>query len=121
MPYRVFHVEDDAIQALVVAELLAGNRSLELRQVETAADALAGAPDWAPQLLLLDHELPDGQAPSLLAQLRQQGVQAPAILLTAHRLAAPPEGFAAVLSKPLDFGAFRALVERFTPAADPGP
>ncbi len=118
---RVLYVEDDPVNALVVEELLASRTGLQLTVVEDGAAAMQVAIAAPPDLLLLDHQLPDTSGPALLERLRQAGVHAPAWLLSAHRLAAPPPGFAACFGKPLDFAAFLQAVEHFRLAADRGP
>ena len=77
-------VEDDA---MVRGWVRLSLRSSEFRVVGEAEDA-ATAVDLcrrrAPDLLLVDYRLPDMVGTELLRQLRQDGVTAPAILMTAN-------------------------------------
>lgn len=120
-PLHLLYVEDDPVNALVVEELLAGQSGLRLHVVEDGRAALASVAAQAPDLLLIDHQLPDTSGPALLESLRQAGASAPAWLLSAHRLPAPPPGFAACFGKPLDFKAFLQAMEAFRQAAGRGP
>jgi DNA-binding NarL/FixJ family response regulator len=81
-------VDDDAI---VRAWLRASLEHSEFRVVgdaTTAAEAVDLYRRRRPQLLLIDYRLPDGRGTELVRLLRQQGVSAPVLLITA----APEEG-----------------------------
>ena len=100
-------------------------------EVDTA-DSLAAAHALAARvphdLWLIDANLPDGTGIELLARLRAEGLQTPAI---AHTAAREPEvlaalraaGFALAVSKPLSAQAWRDAIRQVLdlPATGPGP
>ncbi len=78
----------------------------------------------APQLLLLDIQLPGEDGFQLLAKLKAaRGTSGPPVVaLTAHAMSGDREralaaGFAGYLTKPIDVATFSASVEAFLPAA----
>ncbi len=78
----------------------------------------------APQLLLLDIQLPGEDGYQLLAKLQAaRGASGPPVVaLTAHAMSGDREralaaGFAGYLTKPIDVATFSASVEAFLPAA----
>lgn len=111
--YRLLCVEDNPVNALIVEELLRERADIELIVEDDGARGLARALAWRPQLLLLDHELPDTTGPALLAELRAQGIDTPCVLISAHAGSSP--GFDACWSKPLDFDRFQAGINAFLP------
>jgi CheY-like chemotaxis protein len=78
----------------------------------------------APQLVLLDIQLPGEDGFQLLAKLRAAlgaGLP-PVVALTAHAMSGDREkalaaGFSGYLTKPIDVGTFASSVEAFVPAA----
>lgn len=100
---------------LLVEDEDAARRSLQLfltgqgyrvRAFSAAATAIAEPSPGEASLLVADYRLPDGDAISLLAALRQRGWQGRAILVTGYgseRLKgmAHAAGFEAVIDKPL--------------------
>lgn len=78
----------------------------------------------APQLVLLDIQLPGQDGFQLLAKLRATLGDAlpPVVALTAHAMSGDEEkaltaGFAGYLTKPIDVGTFASTVEAFIPPA----
>lgn len=78
----------------------------------------------APQLILLDIQLPGEDGYQLLARLRAAIGSAlpPVVALTAHAMSGDREkalaaGFCGYLTKPIDVGTFASSVEAFLPAA----
>jgi len=69
-PLRVLYVEDDRVTALLFTQSLLAEPLIDLRVAEDAAEALALAGDWPPEVLVLDAHLPDGHGITLLAGLR---------------------------------------------------
>jgi DNA-binding response OmpR family regulator len=113
MTMRVLLLEDDPVVASFVAAALAPWPL----QVEHVADLAAArhAAAAGDRLWLFDARLPDGDAATLLPQLRARGLAVPAIALTADdepatctRLLAA--GFARVLGKPIAAVALRAAL-----------
>jgi signal transduction histidine kinase len=114
----VLYVEDNAVNALIVRELLAGRPTLRLRIAETGAAGLAMARTDPPALLLLDMQLPDMPGLAVLQALRSDpaltGLRC--IALSANVLPEDIErtlaaGAADYWTKPLDLGAFRAALD----------
>ena len=109
---RVLYVDDD--DALTdLAELLLDAAGVQMLACHDGNDAVRAAPEFQPQLILLDKEMPGLDGPQTLAALRALPVCAdvPAIFLTADT--APDSvaelralGAAAVISKPIDPGQF---------------
>ncbi len=104
---RVLYVEDNEANQRLLARLLARRDDIDLRIVPTASEALALAPAWRPALLLIDIQLPDGDGHRLLRDLRERGVPAPALAVSANAMPADVErgraaGFVGYLTKPLD-------------------
>tara|TARA_R110000764_G_scaffold121144_2_gene208858 strand:+ start:1361 stop:1747 length:387 start_codon:yes stop_codon:yes gene_type:complete len=106
---RIMHIEDDlSIQevARVALEIVGG---FTVKSCESGAEGLAQAPDFAPQLVLLDVMMPGMDGPQTLAELQKlscmEGV--PVVFMTAkaqtqevsayHNL-----GAAGVIIKPFD-------------------
>lgn len=83
MQIRILAVEDDPqIATLLTLEL--GRLGYLLRAVGTAAQALAEARSWAPNLMLLDLGLPDRDGSEVLRELRARADPLPVICLTAR-------------------------------------
>jgi serine phosphatase RsbU (regulator of sigma subunit) len=82
-PPRILVVDDAAEVRLLVRTLLE-SEAYAVEAVENASQALDSLRMWAPDLLLLDVDLPDTQGTDLCRQLRQQGVGLPIVMLTSH-------------------------------------
>lgn len=99
-------VEDDRLSALLFEEA-ARVAGCEAEVAEDAAEALALAARWRPDLLVIDLHLPDARGTDLLARLRDEaGVQAEAWLCSADdddatREAAIAAGFRGCWPKPV--------------------
>ena len=113
MNLRLLLLEDDVVSATFLREAL---RTLPA-QVDHASDLgqARQLADAGHSLWLFDARLPDGHGADLLAELRNRGLQAPAMALTAEddpialrRLEAA--GFAKVLRKPMTVPALQAAV-----------
>ena len=112
---RLLYIEDNAVNALVVQELVKRRPHLSL---SCAADGQSGinmAKSLQPDLVLVDMQLPDMDGFEVLRQLRacKECAQIPAIALSANAM---PEditralqmGFSDYWTKPIDFKAFLA-------------
>jgi DNA-binding NtrC family response regulator len=79
---RVLIIEDErtALQAL---SLLLSDESYEVLQADTGQKGLTIARESTPDLILLDIRLPDINGLQLLCQIRQEGVDAAVIVMTA--------------------------------------
>ncbi|MCV2348815.1 response regulator [Paucibacter sp. Y2R2-4] len=117
---RLLYIEDNAINTLVVEELLSRRPALSLSCEEDGARGLQSAQTQPPELILLDMHLPDCDGYEVLKQLRADPRTAhiPCIALSAtakeedHRRALAA-GFLAYWTKPIDFKAFLDGLDAF--------
>jgi CheY-like chemotaxis protein len=82
MDHRVLVVDDDSLLRRIIGLNLT-KRGLLVREAsscETAVDALA---DAAPDVLILDLNLPDGDGREVLRELQRRGFHIPTLLMTA--------------------------------------
>lgn len=79
----VLLVEDDAIVRAWVRLALEGSDFRIAGEAASAAEAVELARRRQPGLLLLDYHLPDRTGTELLRSLREEGVETPAVLMTA--------------------------------------
>ena len=82
---RIFLLEDDTALGRGISMALEGPERTVIR-AETLAQALEILSGSSFSLLILDVNLPDGSGLNLLRRVRQQGISAPVILLTANDL-----------------------------------
>ena len=81
----VLLVEDDeAMAAVVQAWLRVDPRFLRVDQVGSLAAFRAWLVAESPDIVVLDHALPDGSAAHVLDALREAGCQAAVVLYTSH-------------------------------------
>ncbi len=82
-PYeRILVVEDEPAFRRILARNLIG-RGLQVREAETAAEALEAIAADRPNLLLLDINLPDRTGWDVLRELRSRGTEVPTIVISA--------------------------------------
>jgi two-component system, OmpR family, response regulator len=111
---RVLHVEDD-LDILTVTRLsLEKLGGLTLRQCTRGSEALAAAPEFRPDLILLDVMMPDMDGPATLEALRALPATAatPVVFMTAK---AQPEERESLLR----LGALGVIVKPFDPMTLP--
>jgi len=116
---RLLYIEDNAVNAMIVAELAATRQAqLEFRTADTGEAGMALARQFLPDLILLDMHLPDAHGLQVLARLRQEPLtrHIPCIALSANAMPedirqALGQGFADYWTKPLDFGVFNAAMD----------
>ena len=124
MPVRILIVEDDPpIANLLTAEL--GRLGYTLRTAASAAEALACARSWSPNLMLLDLGLPDRDGASVLRDLRAQGDTVPVICVTARdqqidRIGGLRAGADDYIVKPFDIAELDARIRAVLRRADRG-
>jgi DNA-binding NarL/FixJ family response regulator len=80
---RVLVVEDDSMVRGWVRLALEGGEFRIVGEASSAEEASALIERRLPDVLLVDYRLPDGRGTELIRQLRQSGVTAPALLMTA--------------------------------------
>ena len=126
----ILYIEDNAVNVLLVEELVRGVGGLVLVAELTGAGGVARAATLQPDLILVDLQLPDIDGYEVLRRLRAdpRTRALPCVALSANAM---PEdvrrgiaaGFADYWTKPIDFAIFlAALKERFpgiVPMADP--
>jgi CheY-like chemotaxis protein len=105
---RVLYVDDDRVNSLLFVELCRMATGVTVQTAGSGEEALDVLPAFAPEVLVLDLHLPDGDGFALLPRLRQlAGRELPAYLCSADDPAqieprARASGFAGCWTKPLD-------------------
>ncbi len=117
-PRRVLYIEDNPVNAMIIAELLARRPDLVLHLAADGEGGVAQARALLPDLILLDMQLPDFDGLEVMRRLRAQPATAaiPCIALSANAM---PDDIARTLdagavdywTKPLDFRAFLAALD----------
>ncbi|MFN0185809.1 MAG: PAS domain-containing protein [Aquabacterium sp.] len=117
--HRVLYIEDNAVNVLIVRELLARRTDIAFESAESGLDGIARARDWQPDLVLLDMQLPDIGGDEVLRRLRADPATAGICCMALSANAVPEDveralasGFAAYWTKPLDFDAFMHALGR---------
>jgi membrane fusion protein, heavy metal efflux system len=108
-------VDDDEVLGQILTRVLS-QQGYRVERATEAAQALRLARDHPPQLGLLDLCLPDQDGTELARKLRGQVPDLPLILMTAYPLSLRDqpertEGFARVLTKPLNLQELRCAVD----------
>jgi CheY-like chemotaxis protein/anti-sigma regulatory factor (Ser/Thr protein kinase) len=120
----VLYIEDNAVNTIIVGELIAQRSDLKMLTAETGEGGLAIASAARPHLVLLDMQLPDIDGFEVFARLRAdpRTARIPCIALSANAMPDDIEralrmGLADYWTKPLDFRTFMASIEAlFGPA-----
>lgn len=106
---RILYVEDQADIRIVARMALVKRGGLDVCMCASGAEALAAAPQFAPQLLLLDVMMPGMDGPATLAALRALPGTAvtPAVFLTgkvdgSQQAACLALGAIAIIAKPFN-------------------
>lgn len=82
---RVLVVDDHALIRDAVRLSLGDNERIEVvGEARTAAEALSAARATGPDVVVLDYRLPDGDAPAVIALLRDAGCSAEIVVLTSY-------------------------------------
>lgn len=107
---RILHVEDEADIRAIAFLALGKVGGFVLKQCGSGAEAVAVAPEFAPDLILLDVMMPDLDGPATLRALRGLPATAatPVIFMTAK---ARPEEQEALMK----LGALGVIVKPFNP------
>ena len=117
---RVLYIDDDRINTLLFVETCRVAGGIDVETATSAAEAMELAPQWRPELLVIDLHLPDALGYALLPRLRRllDAPALPAFLCTADsasEVAAPAAtaGFDGCWTKPVELHAVLAeLVHR---------
>ena len=121
----LLYIEDNPINALIIAELMDRRSDVALQVAVDGTSGVAQAESLLPDLVLLDMQLPDFDGFEVLRRLRANSATAaiPVIALSANAMPADIDralraGMADYWTKPLDFKAFTASLDRlFRPQA----
>lgn len=112
---KVLYIEDNQVNALLIEQWLLSIGKIEVKVVETGTAGLASARLSAPDLVLLDMNLPDLLGIDVLRELKAAEATAsiPVVVLSAVALAegkaeAVEAGAAAYWTKPVDFALMRS-------------
>ena len=115
---QILYIEDNPVNALIIAELLGRRPDLQLHVAVDGAEGVRRAGELQPDLILLDMQLPDFDGYEVLRRLRAQAATAaiPCIALSANAMAQDIEralkaGLSDYWTKPLDFRAFMASID----------
>ena len=104
---RILHVDDQRDIRGIVALALGKIGGFTVRSCSSGEEALAAAPDFGPELLLIDMSMPGRDGMELLGRLRPAGIGAPAVFFTARINPSDVEryrtaGAIGTVSKPFD-------------------
>lgn len=122
---RVLHVDDQPDIRGIVGLALEKIGGFTVKSCRSGEEAMAEAAAFAPELLLLDMNMPGMDGLTLLARLREAGIGVPAVFFTAKSNAGDLESFRAAgaigtVSKPFDpLKLGRQLVEIWERRAPP--
>jgi PAS domain S-box-containing protein len=118
-PRRLLYIEDNPVNLMIVQEVLAQRTDLQL---QTATDGLSGlslAASIAPDLILVDMQLPDIDGHEVLRRLRADAATRDIACISVSANAMPDDiqralqaGFADYWTKPLDLRAFMGSIDR---------
>ena len=117
-PGRLLYIEDNAVNVLIVSELVAMRPGLTLDVASDGESGVTRAGQLQPDLVLVDMQLPGIDGHEVLRRLRSDPRTAhiPCIALSANAMPqdierALHDGFADYWTKPLDFKAFMASLD----------
>lgn len=104
---RILHVDDQQDIRGIVALALGKIGGFTVRSCSSGEEALAAAPDFGPELLLIDMSMPGMDGMELLGRMRTAGIGAPAVFFTARINPSDVEryrtaGAIGTVSKPFD-------------------
>ena len=112
-PRRVLYIEDNAVNALLVRELLASRPAVQLEVAEDGRSGLAAARARRPDLMLIDMLLPDMSGLEVLQALRADPRLRDVMCIALSANATPGDvdaalqaGFADYWTKPIDLRSF---------------
>jgi len=117
---QLLYIEDNPVNAMIVAELVARRPDLQLHLAVDGRSGLERALALRPALVLLDMQLPDFDGHEVLKRLRadERTAAIPVIALSANAMPhdiqrALAAGISDYWTKPLDFRAFMASLDAF--------
>ena len=113
---RLLIVDDEPGSRLGVRSYLE-NHGYDVDEADTVGAAMRILHTQVPDVALVDYSLPDGTALDLMAQLKQQGIDIPVVVLTGHgsielAVMAVKEGAEQFLTKPVELSSLAAVLDR---------
>jgi len=121
---QLLYIEDNAVNVLLVEELVRSLSGLQITSETTGTEGVARAVSLLPDLILIDMQLPDFDGFEVLRRLRLEPLTAaiPCVALSANAM---PEDIASALAagfndywtKPIRFKPFLDALERLFPPA----
>ena len=121
---RLLYIEDNAVNVLIVAELVRRRPGIEFDSMPDGASGVARAAQTLPGLVLVDMQLPDIDGLEVLRRLRANEATAGLRLVALSANAIPADiqralqaGFDDYWTKPLDFKVFEAALDQVFGAA----
>jgi CheY-like chemotaxis protein len=119
---RLLYIEDNAVNVLLVEELVATLEGLSLVSEGTGQAGVQRAAEMRPDLILVDMQLPDFDGFEVLRRLREHAGTATIACIALSANAMPQDiaralaaGFEDYWTKPIDFKAFTSALERMFP------
>jgi DNA-binding NtrC family response regulator len=109
-------VDDDPLVRLSIRELLQRS-GFAVREADSCEAGLAAFRSHRPDIVLIEHRLPDGDGVHLIGQLRATDPDIPCIVLSSHgtidlAVQAVKEGAENFVTKPIKSGLLEALIPR---------
>lgn len=118
--YRILYVDDEADIREVAEMSLDLDPDFEVRTCSSGADAIVVAPEWQPDLILLDVMMPGMDGPETLKALRtdDRTASCPVVFITARTQSYEVERFlslgaAGLIAKPFDPMSLAGDVKRY--------
>ncbi len=116
---RLLYIEDNAVNVMIVSELVRRRGDIEFDSVPDGASGVARAAQLLPGLVLVDMQLPDIDGLEVLARLRANPLTAGLRVVALSANAIPADirraldaGFDDYWTKPLDFAVFKEALDR---------
>ena len=126
-PLRLLYIEDNPVNVLLVQELLANHAHVELAIAVDGVSGVRLAQHARPDVVLVDMQLPDIDGTEVLRRLRADPDLAGLTIVALSANAMPEDvsrareaGFDDYWTKPIDFKAFLAALDRLAQARRPG-
>ena len=125
---RLLYIEDNAVNVMIVAELVRRRPGIEFDSTPDGASGVARAAQTLPGLVLVDMQLPDFDGLEVLRRLRADPATADlrVVALSANAIPADIQraldaGFDDYWTKPLDFKVFNAALDQVFGGGAPAP
>jgi two-component system, NtrC family, response regulator AtoC len=116
MGKRVLIVDDEKNMRWVLGQALSGE-GFDVSEAVDGASALAAVAEQEPDVMVLDHRMPEPNGMEVLRRLRAKGASFPIIMLTAHgnvatAVEAMKAGASEYLTKPFDLEELKLAIDK---------